>query len=54
MLVLTVNLIYHGGNLLQDIFSPKKLSPEYIGVKGYTLVVHILFIMILWRHYQYW
>lgn len=52
ILLLTVNLIYSTGNFLQNLFSHKALHFEYFIIKAYSIIVHILLVLILWRHYQ--
>ena len=52
ILLLTVNLIYSTGNFLQNLFSHKRMPIEYFIIKAYFITVHILLVLILWRHYQ--
>ena len=52
ILLLAINFIYSTGNFLQNLFSHKIIKTEYYIIKAYTIIVNVLFVIVLWRHYQ--
>ena len=52
ILLLLAYMIVIGGNFLQSFLSPKPIKPAYFLINTYTLGFILLFLVVLWRHYQ--